>query len=149
MSGAVNPGGNGGEKEIVNRALTERLIRGVEITKSARPVHAEVTRPWRLVRGGNSRGSVRVGLCPAFQKEAQHFTRGVRSKLIRVRPFRAAARPGVSKSFDLPVFRVQNAIGVGDHRAGVGAPLRSAVMLRQSRRGGQRAVGFRENRFGV
>src|SRR3979411_3554287 len=59
-----------------------------------------------------------------LEEETQHFPRCVRSSGISVGARRAASRPCVSSSVDVPVLKDSAPAGVGMDRAGIGMPSR-------------------------
>jgi len=59
-----------------------------------------------------------------LEEETQHFPRCVRSSRISVGARRAASRPCVSSSVDVPVLKDSAPAGVGMDRAGIGMPSR-------------------------
>src|SRR4030088_3295524 len=58
------------------------------------------------------------------EEKTQHFPRCVRSSRISVGARRAASRPCVSSSVDVPVLKDSAPAGVGVDRAGIGMPSR-------------------------
>src|SRR5437879_13099470 len=59
-----------------------------------------------------------------LEKETQHFPRCIRSSRIGVGARRAASRPCVSVSVDVPVLKDSASTRVGMDRAGIGMPSR-------------------------
>src|ERR1700686_1359620 len=59
-----------------------------------------------------------------LEEETQHFPRCVRSSRIGVGARRAASRPCVSSSVDIPVLKYSAPTRVGMDRAGIGMPSR-------------------------
>ena len=70
-----------------------------------------------------------------LEEETQHFPRCVRSSRISVGARRAASRPCVSSSVDVPVLKDSAPAGVGMDRAGIGMPSRYPPAMHMLLRG--------------
>ena len=70
-----------------------------------------------------------------LEEETQHFPRCVRSSRISVGARRAATRPSVSSSVDVPVLKDSAPTRVGMDRAGIGMPSRYPTAMHLLLRG--------------